>query len=87
MKILKITISLLFLYFIYWVFGDTFFNWLFPFSSVGKGQLITVEGIAPKYTKSYLSVMYISKDCFRYRLDSNMSSFKVTTYNGLLEGT
>ncbi|OCQ50658.1 hypothetical protein Ppb6_04147 [Photorhabdus australis subsp. thailandensis] len=32
MKILKITLLLLFLSFIYWAFGDTFFNWLFPFS-------------------------------------------------------
>ncbi|WP_391528710.1 hypothetical protein [Photorhabdus akhurstii] len=87
MRILKITLSLLFLYFIYWAFGDTFFDRLFPFSPDEKKQLITVEGIAPKDTKSYVSVMYISKDCFRYRLDSNMSSFKVTTYNDLLEGT
>ncbi len=53
----------------------------------GKKQLITVEGVVPKYTKPYVSAEYISKDCFRYCLDSNMSSFKVPTYNGLLEGT
>ncbi len=87
MKILKITLSLLFLYFIYWAFGDTFFGWLFPFSPDEKKQLITVEGVVPKYTKPYVSAQYISKDCFRYCLDSNMSSFKVPTYNGLLEGT
>ncbi|MCC8373119.1 MULTISPECIES: hypothetical protein [Photorhabdus] len=47
MKILKITLSLLFLYFIYWAFGDTFFDWLFPFPPDEKKQLITVEGVAP----------------------------------------
>ncbi|NRN30916.1 hypothetical protein [Photorhabdus heterorhabditis] len=83
MKILKITLLLLFLYFIYWAFGDTFFNWLFPFSSAGKGPLITVEGVAPKYTKPYVYGQYISKDCLRYQLDAGMSPYKVPTYNGL----
>ncbi|WP_036773933.1 hypothetical protein [Photorhabdus australis] len=83
MKILKITLLLLFLSFIYWALGDTFFNWLFPFSSAGKEQLITVEGIAPKYTKPYVSAQYISKDCLRYQLDAGMSPYKVPTYYGL----
>ncbi|WP_445493628.1 hypothetical protein [Photorhabdus sp. SF281] len=83
MKILKITLLLLFLYFIYWALGDTFFNWLFPFSSAGKGPSITVEGIAPKYTKPYVSAEYISKDCFEYQLHADMSPYKVPTYNGL----
>ncbi|MBS9425423.1 hypothetical protein, partial [Photorhabdus caribbeanensis] len=83
MKILKITLSLLFLYFIYWVFGDTFFNWLFPFSSDRKEQLITVEGVMPKYTKPYVSAEYISKDCLRYQFDAGMSPYKVPTYNRL----
>ncbi len=83
MKILKTTLLLLFLYFIYWAFGDTFFNWLFPFSSAGKGPSITVEGVAPKYTKPYISALYISRDCLKYQLDAGMSPFKVPTYNGL----
>ncbi|MBS9423697.1 MULTISPECIES: hypothetical protein [Photorhabdus] len=83
MKILKITLSLLFLYFIYWAFGDTFFNWLFPFSPDEKKQLITVEGVAPKYTKPYVSAQYISKDCLRYQLDAGMSPYQVPTYYGL----
>ncbi|OCQ51754.1 hypothetical protein Ppb6_02867 [Photorhabdus australis subsp. thailandensis] len=83
MKILKITLLLLFLSFIYWALGDTFFNWLFPFSSAGKEQLITVEGVVPKYTKSYVSAQYISKDCLRYQLDAGMSPYKVPTYYGL----
>ncbi|KAA1187329.1 hypothetical protein [Photorhabdus heterorhabditis] len=83
LKILKITLLLLFLSFIYWAFGDTFFNWLFPFSSAGKGPLITVEGVVPKYTKPYVSAQYISKDCLRYQLDAGMSPYKVPTYNRL----
>ncbi|WP_228998447.1 hypothetical protein [Photorhabdus aegyptia] len=83
MKILKITLSLLFLYFIYWAFGDTFFNWLFPFSSLGKGPLITVEGIAPRYTKPYVSAEYISKSCLEYEFSATMTPHKVPTYNGL----
>ncbi|MER2473071.1 hypothetical protein [Photorhabdus laumondii] len=83
MKILKITLSLLFLYFIYWAFGDTFFNWLFPFSPDEKKQLITVEGVAPKYTKPYVSAQYISKDCLKYQLDAGMSPYQVPTYYGL----
>ncbi|TDB52294.1 hypothetical protein [Photorhabdus khanii] len=48
-----------------------------------ENQWITVEGVAPKYTQPYVSAEYISKDCLEYRLDSNMSPFKVPTYNGL----
>ncbi|WP_350307670.1 hypothetical protein [Photorhabdus viridis] len=83
MKIVKITLLLLFSYFIYWALGDTFFNWLFPFSSAGKEQLITVEGVVPKYTKPYVSAEYISKNCLEYQLDAGMSPFKVPTYYGL----
>ncbi|MBS9439102.1 hypothetical protein EAE91_18760 [Photorhabdus noenieputensis] len=83
MKILKITLSLLFLYSIYWAFGDTFFNWLFPFSPDEKKQLITVEGVVPKYTKPYVSAQYISKDCLRYQFDAGMSPYQVPTYYGL----
>ncbi|RAW93595.1 hypothetical protein [Photorhabdus laumondii] len=80
MKILKITLALLFLYFIYWAFGDTFFDRLFPFSPDEKKQLITVEGVVPKYTKPYVSAQYISKDCLRYQLDAGMSPYQVPTY-------
>ncbi|MBS9437595.1 hypothetical protein EAE91_10530 [Photorhabdus noenieputensis] len=83
MKILKITLSLLFLYSIYWAFGDTFFDWLFPFSPDEKKQLITVEGVVPKYTKPYVSAQYISKDCLRYQFDAGMSPYQVPTYYGL----
>ncbi len=83
MKIVKVTLLLLFSYFIYWWMGDTFFNWFFPFSSVGKGPLITVEGVAPKYTKPYVSAQYISKDCLRYQFHSDMSPYKVPTYHVL----
>ncbi len=54
-----------------------------PLSPPKENQWITVEGVAPKYTKPYVSAVYISKDCLKYRLDSNMSPFKVPTYNGL----
>ncbi|ERT10461.1 hypothetical protein [Photorhabdus temperata] len=54
-----------------------------PLSPPKENQWITVEGIAPKYTQPYVSAVYISKDCLKYRLDSNMSPFKVPTYNGL----
>ncbi|MBS9425422.1 hypothetical protein [Photorhabdus caribbeanensis] len=83
MKILKITLSLLFLYFIYWAFGDTFFNWLFPFSSTGKGELITVEGVAPSHTEPYVAAIYKSKDCLEYQFDAGMSPFQVPTYHSL----
>uniref|UniRef100_UPI001E472306 hypothetical protein n=1 Tax=Photorhabdus thracensis TaxID=230089 RepID=UPI001E472306 len=83
MKIVKITLLLLFSYFIYWALGNTFFNWLFPFSSAGKEQLITVEGVVPKYTRPYVSAEYISKNCLEYQLDAGMSPFKVPTYYGL----
>ncbi|TNH41712.1 hypothetical protein [Photorhabdus luminescens] len=83
MKILKITLSLLFFYFIYWAFGDTFFNWLFPFSSAGKEPLITVEGVAPKHTEPYVTAIYKSKNCLKYQFDAGMSPFKVPTYYSL----
>ncbi|MBS9439916.1 hypothetical protein EAE91_23040 [Photorhabdus noenieputensis] len=83
MKIVKITLLLLFFYFIYWAFGDTFFNWLFPFSSKGKGPWITVEGVMPKYTRPYVSAEYISKDCLEYEFSATMTPHKVPTYNGL----
>ncbi|AKH64365.1 hypothetical protein VY86_14595 [Photorhabdus thracensis] len=54
-----------------------------PLSPPKENQWITVEGVAPKYTEPYVSAEYISKDCLEYRLDSNMSPFKVPTYNGL----
>ncbi len=54
-----------------------------PISPPKENQWITVEGVAPKYTQPYVSAEYISKDCLEYRLDSNMSPFKVPTYNGL----
>ncbi|MGV8004377.1 hypothetical protein QPK14_20515 [Photorhabdus temperata subsp. temperata] len=83
MKILKVSLLLLLLSFIYWAFSDTFFNWLFPFSSTGKGPWITVEGVAPKYTEPYVSAMYKSKTCLDYEVDSQMSPHKVPTYHGL----
>ncbi|MCW7546977.1 hypothetical protein V2H77_20005 [Photorhabdus sp. P32] len=83
MKILKTTLLLLFLYFIYWAFGDTFFNWLFPFTSDGKEKMITVEGVAPKYTEPYVYAQYISKDCLEYQFDAGMSPYQVPTYYGL----
>ncbi len=83
MKILKITLLLLFLSFIYWAFGDTFFNWLFLFSSAGKGPLITVEGVATKYTKPYVFSQYTSKYYLRYQLNAGISPYKVPTYYGL----
>ncbi|MBS9439105.1 hypothetical protein EAE91_18775 [Photorhabdus noenieputensis] len=54
-----------------------------PLSPPKENQWITVEGVAPKYTEPHVSAVYISKDCLKYRLDSNMSPFKVLTYNGL----
>ncbi|KMW73443.1 hypothetical protein TI10_10345 [Photorhabdus luminescens subsp. luminescens] len=54
-----------------------------PLSPPKENQWITVEGVAPKYTQPHVSAVYISKDCLKYRLDSNMSPFKVPTYNGL----
>ncbi len=71
MKILKVSLLLLLLSFIYWALGDTFFNWLFPFSSAGKGPWIIVDGVAPKYTKPYVSAEYISKDYLEYELDAD----------------
>ncbi|TDB54243.1 hypothetical protein [Photorhabdus khanii] len=83
MKILKASLLLLLLSFIYWALGDTFFNWLFPFSSAGKGPWITVEGVAPKYTEPYVAARYISKDCLDYEFGATMSPNKVPTYNVL----
>ncbi|PQQ28300.1 hypothetical protein C6H64_14645 [Photorhabdus luminescens] len=54
-----------------------------PLSPPKENQWIIVEGVAPKYTEPHVSAEYISKDCLEYRLDSNMSPFKVPTYNGL----
>ncbi|PQQ42100.1 hypothetical protein C6H65_05605 [Photorhabdus luminescens] len=54
-----------------------------PLSPPKENQWITVEGVAPKYTEPHVSAVYISTDCLKYRLDSNMSPFKVPTYNGL----
>ncbi|WP_250151170.1 hypothetical protein [Photorhabdus akhurstii] len=65
--------------------GDTFFNWLFPFSSKGKGPWITVEGVMPKYTEPYVAARYISKDCLEYEFNSDMSPHKVPTYNVLYQ--
>ncbi|MGV7961042.1 hypothetical protein QPK13_07985 [Photorhabdus tasmaniensis] len=83
MKILKVTLLLLLLSFIYWALGDTFFNWLFPFSSEKKGPWITVEGVVPKYTEPYVLALYKSKTCLDYEVDSLMSPHKVPTYNRL----
>ncbi|CAQ84584.1 MULTISPECIES: hypothetical protein [Photorhabdus] len=46
-------------------------------------QWITVEGVAPKYTKPHVSAEYISKDCLEYQLHADMSPYKVPTYNRL----
>ncbi|MEK9496994.1 hypothetical protein V2H77_11110 [Photorhabdus sp. P32] len=54
-----------------------------PLSPPKENQWLTVEGVAPKYTQPHVSAEYISKDCLEYRFDSNMSPFKVPTYNGL----
>ncbi|MCW7760302.1 hypothetical protein [Photorhabdus luminescens] len=85
MRILKITLSLLLLSFIYWSMGDTFFNWLFPFSSKGKGPWITVEGVMPKYTEPYVAARYISKSCLEYEFSATMTPHKVPTYNVLYQ--
>ncbi|WP_445494959.1 hypothetical protein [Photorhabdus sp. SF281] len=54
-----------------------------PLSPPKENQWITVEGVAPKYTKPYVSAEYISKDCLEYQLHADMSPYKVPTYNGL----
>ncbi|CAQ85315.1 MULTISPECIES: hypothetical protein [Photorhabdus] len=54
-----------------------------PLSPPKDNQWITVEGVAPKYTKPYVSAEYISKDCLEYQLHADMSPYKVPTYNGL----
>ncbi|ETS33661.1 hypothetical protein BB987_14950 [Photorhabdus temperata] len=54
-----------------------------PLSPPKDNLWITVEGVAPKYTQPYVSAVYISKDCLKYRLHADMSPFKVPTYNGL----
>ncbi len=50
-----------------------------PLSPPKKNQWITVEGVAPKYTKPYVSAEYSSKDCLEYELDTGMSLYKVPT--------
>ncbi|WP_036769621.1 hypothetical protein [Photorhabdus australis] len=85
MRILKVTLLLSLLSFIYWSMGDTFFNWLFPFSSKGKRQWITVEGIIPKYTEPYVAARYISKSCLEYEFSATMTPHKVPTYNVLYQ--
>ncbi|MGV7959935.1 hypothetical protein QPK13_02065 [Photorhabdus tasmaniensis] len=54
-----------------------------PLSPPKDSQWITVEGVAPKYTKPHVSAEYISKDCLEYQLHADMSPYKVPTYNGL----
>ncbi|KGM29968.1 hypothetical protein [Photorhabdus akhurstii] len=54
-----------------------------PLSPPKENQWITVEGVAPKYTKPHVSAEYISKDCLEYQLHADMSPYKVPTYNGL----
>ncbi|MCC8373118.1 MULTISPECIES: hypothetical protein [Photorhabdus] len=54
-----------------------------PLSPPKENQWITVEGVAPKYTKPYVSAVYISKDCLKYQLHADMSPYKAPTYNGL----
>ncbi|MEK9498697.1 hypothetical protein V2H77_19970 [Photorhabdus sp. P32] len=85
MRIFKVTLSLLLLSFIYWSMGDTFFNWLFPFSSKGKGPWITVEGVMPKYTEPYVAARYISRSCLEYEFSATMTPHKVPTYHVLYQ--
>ncbi|WP_350304320.1 hypothetical protein [Photorhabdus viridis] len=54
-----------------------------PLSPPKENQWITVEGVAPKYTKPHVSAEYISKDCLEYQLHADMSPYKVPSYNGL----
>ncbi|WP_350304321.1 hypothetical protein [Photorhabdus viridis] len=54
-----------------------------PLSPPKKNQWISVEGVAPKYTKPHVSAVYISKNCLRYQWHADMSLYKVPTYHGL----
>ncbi|MGV7959944.1 hypothetical protein QPK13_02110 [Photorhabdus tasmaniensis] len=54
-----------------------------PLSPPKENQWITVEGVAPKYTKPNVSAVYISKDCLKYQWHADMSLYKVPTYHGL----
>ncbi|NRN30230.1 MULTISPECIES: hypothetical protein [Photorhabdus] len=54
-----------------------------PLSPPKENQWITVEGVAPKYTKPYVSAVYISKDCLKSQWHADMSSYKVPTHHGL----
>ncbi|NHB88385.1 hypothetical protein [Photorhabdus tasmaniensis] len=54
-----------------------------PLSPPKENQWITVEGVAPKYTKPNVSAVYISKDCLKYQWYADMSLYKVPTYHGL----
>ncbi|MCW7548986.1 MULTISPECIES: hypothetical protein [Photorhabdus] len=54
-----------------------------PLSPPKENQWITVEGIAPKYTKPYVSAVYKSKNCLKYQLHADMSPYKVPTYHEL----
>ncbi|AKH65465.1 hypothetical protein VY86_21000 [Photorhabdus thracensis] len=50
-----------------------------PLSPPKNNQWITVEGVAPKYTKPHVSAEYISTDCLKYQLHADMSPYKVPT--------
>ncbi|NRN29732.1 hypothetical protein [Photorhabdus heterorhabditis] len=54
-----------------------------PLSPPKDNQWITVEGVAPKYTRPYVSAVYISKDCLKSQWHADMSSYKVPTHHGL----
>ncbi|ERT10156.1 hypothetical protein O185_27030 [Photorhabdus temperata J3] len=50
-----------------------------PLSPPKNNQWITVEGVALKYTKPYVSAEYISTDCLEYQLYADMLPYKVPT--------
>ncbi|CAQ85317.1 conserved hypothetical protein [Photorhabdus asymbiotica] len=54
-----------------------------PLSPPKDNQWITVEGVAPKYTKPYVSAVYTSKDCLKSQWHADISSYKVPTHHGL----
>ncbi|WP_434524994.1 hypothetical protein [Photorhabdus asymbiotica] len=54
-----------------------------PLSPPKDNQWITVEGVAPKYTKPSVSAVYISKDCLKSQWHADMSLYKVPSYHGL----
>ncbi|MCT8350107.1 hypothetical protein LGZ99_23655 [Photorhabdus temperata] len=54
-----------------------------PLSPPKENQWISVEGVAPKYTKPHVSAVYISKNCLKYQWHADMSLYKVPTYHGL----